>query len=520
MRYKLFDKICTTFFFADMASATPGNALHALADAVLHQESTPVALHTPVTALHTPETPKSDTVWRKMCCFRVKTNFTVGKQANIAIRPKHKGMQIVFPAALNMNVKARLCLTLPTAEPFGISPDFGKFLLKHLQKEVHKWKTLRSARVWVKNERTTWRTKVQNLWVKAKRVHAAVKKKRQQTRESVEALATMKRKAPEAEGARAKRTKRRLPLASPVYKSKKAGTYDIPVPDFEELMVGHTLGLNVALHVYSRKFSGSRKDHGMVCMPAQLAPPSATGEKRRSKEYSLGTEFGADPGWLRYVAEYLGYVADKWKTLMQARKWVSTYWPTFLEMLKEMYTDLKDRDLPRKDRMWRIAKSTVEFDPVYVQAFKEGKKWGFDPDAPKGSGLFCTKKGRHTIYMSGPKSVSEVTTQPKNSQSGYIAEFDADEGSVYTPTVMALIVGAVNHGFIVQHSSDDPTHEGDFCTIRNLPVLRPLREADEGEEFTFNYHYDKKGKRDIECDADTFEDLMHVNASTTSNFDI
>ena len=123
---------------------------------------------------------------------------------------------------------------------------------------------------------------------------------------------------------------------------------------------------------------------------------------------------------------------------------------------------------------------------------KKGLGWGFDPDSPPGSGLWCTRAGKHLIYFAGPP---EVTEKVKNghfshSQGHYVASIPGSD-EVYTPTKHALKVGAIHEGFIVQHTRKNPTHKFGWCPRIQRPVLLPLRWVEEEEEFSFNYHWDK-----------------------------
>ena len=58
-------------------------------------------------------------------------------------------------------------------------------------------------------------------------------------------------------------------------------------------------------------------------------------------------------------------------------------------------------------------------DKKYINAFKQGLKWGLDPDADPGSGLWCVKPGEHVIYFDGPDSVSERILPPVKKMQGY-----------------------------------------------------------------------------------------------------
>ena len=75
----------------------------------------------------------------------------------------------------------------------------------------------------------------------------------------------------------------------------------------------------------------------------------------------------------------------------------------------------------------------------------------------------------------------------------------ADDDNVFAPTVLALEVGAVSHGFIVQHSRVNPTHILEWDHHVDRPYLSPLRWTNVDEEFTFNYGWDLNQKVESQC---------------------
>ena len=133
-----------------------------------------------------------------------------------------------------------------------------------------------------------------------------------------------------------KKSKRRLELPIPtVYRAKNSSTHTIPVPVFDELVVHHVVALSIALLVYPRKHppSAKRRPSGILLIPKSL---SATGKRM---EYSLGVEFGIEPEWLKFVAEYLHYAVARWSSLRVARKWCSEKRLTFVQHLKQMWSE-------------------------------------------------------------------------------------------------------------------------------------------------------------------------------------
>ena len=310
-----------------------------------------------------------------------------------------------------------------------------------------------------------------------------------------------------------KKSKRRLDMPSPtVYSAKKKTTHSIPIPAFEELLDGHVIDLSIALRVYPRVHpaSSKRRPSGILMIPKRL---SATGDWG---EYSLGTEFGVDPEWLKFVAEYVGYAALRWSSLRVAKRWCKDKRFSFLQCLKQMWAH-EHVDQP-EGRFWCIGPSKVPNEQNYINAFKLGLSWGFDPEASAGSGLWCTKKGQHKIYFGGPPSVSARFKPPiKKSQTGYITAIPRSD-EVFSPTVQALQLGAVHHGFIVQHSRKDPTHEDAYDVELDQPVLVPLRDVEVEEEFTFDYGMD--AGQDVASEEDTDSDTVSKTEDNNTKHDV
>lgn len=429
----------------------------------------------------TPE-PITDKQWRQMSSFKVRTSFTSDKQCNLSIRPKHSGLQLVIPGALNAT-KQRVALTFNTSQPFGISPAFGKFLRGNLKVVVDKWRTKADGRQWVLHQRQEWRKKVQEKWASKKGAHKGVQSAR----------LSVKRKA---ESTKVSNVKRRLAVESPtVYLARKA-TYSIPIPAFDDadLSSGHLIDLKPAMRIYPRLFTCRRSPSGILSIPKELASVRSSSGKRHCMEYTLGTEFGTNPEWFKFVAQYLTYAASKWTSLKSARHWVKEQRSIFLDCLKKMFWRRYERYKLRPDVkevesiFWRIAKSEAPPDEKYIAAFKCGLSWGFDPTAPPGMGLWCTRKGQHKIFFDGPLGVTMERVSPpiRKTQASYIAGILGSPDS-YTPTLDSIKIGTVNMGFIVQHNRINPTHEPAFDNDLNRPVLVPLVETLPGQEFTFDY---------------------------------
>ena len=283
-----------------------------------------------------------------------------------------------------------------------------------------------------------------------------------------------------------------------MYKSKSTATHSVPIPVFQELAVGHRVDLTVALHVYPRVYkSKKKKPTGILMILGCLAPINPKTGQRVRKEYMLPPQCDIDPEWLMLVAEYLGYAVRRWKSLGQARRWCRDHRSTFMRLVQDIWQHMGGGVHP-VSRFWSIRPSVVPPDRKYVEA-----GW-FNPEEGPGSGLFCVKEGQHVIYFDGPDSVTERIGPPvKKSQGRYIAGIPKSK-EVYAPTMMALKVGVVHSGFIVQHCRNNPTHKADYDSHVGRPCLFPVRPVKTGEEFTFDYGWEET--EDVESEEDSNSD--------------
>ena len=236
-------------------------------------------------------------------------------------------------------------------------------------------------------------------------------------------------------------------------------------------------------------------------MPSQIAPRGKTG-KRASKDWTLGRKHGGDTRWLSFVVEYLQYVVDRWRSLAQARKWVTMRRSDFVRSLNKLW-DYRQKTIRAPGRFWTIAPSNLPVDPLYVR-----EKWFPDfASINPGSGLFCREEGKHTIYFGGPPEL--VYLSPKTKMLVREAHYAALSGKTpegnpqhLIPTPMAFNTCVMPWGYLVGHlrlSNPDlpaaykkgPTHRATYDIERKLPCLLPLRTVKVGEEFCFDYEYEK-----------------------------
>ena len=89
-------------------------------------------------------------------------------------------------------------------------------------------------------------------------------------------------------------------------------------------------------------------------------------------------------------------------------------------------------------------------------------------------------------------ATTEIVGSVTDFQASYAAA-DPNNEKFFSPTASAIRSGAIHFAFLIQHNKKNPTHELWFCSIFNRPVLYPLRVTDVGEEFTYDYGYDRLG---------------------------
>ena len=106
-------------------------------------------------------------------------------------------------------------------------------------------------------------------------------------------------------------------VAPMVSKDKGKGAYIIPLPDFEDLKSSKSrTGELQALRMIVKRAAGTKH-------PAQgfLYFPGALVCNKKGREYTLGTRFGTNVEWIKFVFEYVKYAVNKFDTFMDARSW-------------------------------------------------------------------------------------------------------------------------------------------------------------------------------------------------------
>ncbi len=187
--------------------------------------------------------------------------------------------------------------------------------------------------------------------------------------------------------------------------------------------------------------------------------------------------------WIDFVVEYLTTIAENWSTVRQVKRWVencrSIEFSAALQLLWHR--------AGAENRFWRIAKSKVKPNPKY---------W----EGSSGSGLFCTRAGKHRIEFGMLPESHWVEKTPTNGslQQSYaigpeLCEPDTAGKKVlryFVPSRSSLASGLISCGFKVNCEDErygNPTHSLVFES--GSLYLKPLRKAEVGMEFTYDYRY-------------------------------
>ena len=181
---------------------------------------------------------------------------------------------------------------------------------------------------------------------------------------------------------------------------------------------------------------------------------------------------GEMPKFANFVADYIRTAVLNWTTLDNARCWAKKL-RSFIELVNQIwlqsYTDL----------FWQIRPSIATVDKQFASL-------------PRGSGLFCTKKGKHRIFFGEGRLSHWIKTKLVD---GSVEERYAIGGkqingyTYFLPTEQSFITGVIHPGFKVCHS-ETPTHTLRFNTLGNFYYLEPKegKYTCPGDEFTFNYN--------------------------------
>ena len=189
------------------------------------------------------------------------------------------------------------------------------------------------------------------------------------------------------------------------------------------------------------------------------------------------------PEWTEFVIEHLTSIVENCISVADFEKWsvaIDEITATFLLNFMWIHAN-------KTSRFWRIDKSKVKID----------KTWWYSA-ASAGSGLFCTRAGRHEINFGMNPETRWVQKEPeRNCQRERFGlgpnVFKRINGKNIkgwcVPSDLSLQTGLIHHGFKVNFvkKAENPTHELKFENGRYY--LSPLRLVTVGEEFTYDYGY-------------------------------
>ena len=205
-------------------------------------------------------------------------------------------------------------------------------------------------------------------------------------------------------------------------------------------------------------------------------------DKQTDKIFSIvEQEEHLTAGWIEFAREYLATIAENWNKVEDVVEWVVNIWEdTFSYALNLLWIRAK-----KEERFWRIAKSKVDIDREFWQGADSA-----------GSGLFCTRAGKHVIHfgmMSESHWIDRVPIKGSKEESYAIGPTECEGDTkgkkvrYFIPTDLSMKSGLISCGFKVncQDSrciNNNPTHE---LVFRNEKYsLQPRREAKENEEIT------------------------------------
>ena len=211
-------------------------------------------------------------------------------------------------------------------------------------------------------------------------------------------------------------------------------------------------------------------ESNLLCIqvPSTLAPIYV--EKSSFKQVTLPIDIrGKMPKLANFIVNYIKAAVLNWGTIDDATAWAKAL-NAFGDLISDVWKDHCD------DPFWEIK-------PSRVTVTKELA------GLPRGSGLFCTLKGKHRIFF-GRSPVSHWIRHKL--VDGSVEERYAIGGkqrvgyTYFLPTHESFITGVIHPGFKVCHSIT-PTHVLRYNKMGTFYWLEPIKETYPGDEFTFDY---------------------------------
>ena len=318
---------------------------------------------------------------------------------------------------------------------YGVSFQFRNFVVQKLRATVSKWNTFHAVQQWLQ-QCQKWKEQVETSWD------------------------NLLRKCP---------VKRKQPQESTVNNKvarvgRKTTTLSVPIKGF--LLAGEVPVIRIRPETNSK---GSK-------FLRMYLPRKVFGGKAKVKKKSLQTRFGHDKRWSKFVVEHLASVVENWSSVSDAQAWFNEGGADlFVKHINLVWLKYQG-----KKRVWELRKSGL---PV-------NKKWWPNATGP-GSGLFCTVKGSHQIvFPQGPLSIWTTQTPAAGSIEENYA-FGPKKGPWFLPSAESFKSGVIFHGFKVQHSGDKKKITHKCKLVSDQYVFEPRKETQIGDEFAFDYGYDR-----------------------------
>ena len=440
--------------------------------------------------------------------MNTRTKISAPDGVNLTIGWKAEKFTVYIPKKGTPNNK-RMEIHFDQYKDGNLCDQFADFIETSLSNVVEKWETLRQMHEWVTSSRQSWKETVTAQWETKLQLPTRGAKKLQKRGKQPDSVASARPGTP----------------PQLVYNAKNDATISIPVLPLQDK---HQKCPAIRVYPRTRRVSESgrtRKEQVIVFIPGAMT----RGSKKR-KEFTMGTELGADPEWLTFVADYVRYAASKWKNKEDVFKWESAF-ATFKDHITKLFKVYrsrltgtipvhhealpKDPKLPetaikltvRRKRVWRLGPSQLPVPRKYINNPKL-PGWTTDLIHNKGFGVFCTVAGAHTfdwtfpednehksIFFKADKRIDGLTEMQKNYQVTAGMDPNSRDTVVWVPTLTAFEMGTIHMPAIIGHNDENPTHEISVDPITHKTLVIPVadkngkpRETKVDEEFGIDYN--------------------------------
>ena len=335
---------------------------------------------------------------------------------------------------------------------YGVGESFCSFVVTKLQAAVANFESFADIISWLQSK-AQWKTKIEGEWG--------------------ENLGVL----------RAKRPVSCLTNDAPTNKPREAAGLSIALDGFQSTKTKTTPAIRIRLVETDIKKQTYSKI--MLALPKEMFHA-----KSRSRYVTLNiiADTETAKAFQKFAFGYLETIVDNWTTKEVAKTWATDNVDSFVHGLKTMWELYKEQDI------------FYELKPSKVPAVE--KWWPKSSRTVKGTGVWCTRKGKHKICF-GPANIFSAWTydEPKTGSAQEMYGVGPVRGEKpnrwFVPTDFSFKTGIIHYAFKVQHSpraekgARSPTHELCFDEHKGYHYLKPTREIEVGTEFTFDYGYDQ-----------------------------